>query len=374
MAGGSDGRADVIVIGGGMAGTGAAARIAPHASVIVLETESAPGYHATGRSAAAFLLNYGNVTIQALTAASEAALAVPDPALADGPLLAPRGELVLAPPGDEARLAALMAEAPALAPLDPDEAVRMVPILRREVIAAAAYEETARDIDVDRLLQGFLRLARAACGRVVCGARVGSLARRGAVWRAETSAGAFEAPVVVNAAGAWADHVARLAGVAPLGLAPLRRSAAIIPAPGGHDVTGWPLVADAAETWYARTDAGRLMVSPADEDPSEPIDTWADDMVIAEGLARYEAAVTVPVTRVERTWAGLRTFAPDRTPVAGFDPAAEGFFWLAGQGGYGIQTAPALSALAAHLAVGAPCPEGIADDVIAALSPARLRG
>lgn len=366
------GTADVIVIGAGMAGASAAARIAAHASVIVLEAEAAPGYHATGRSAAAFLLNYGNATIQALTAASEAALARPDPDLADAPLLAPRGELVLAAPGDEARLDALMASAPALVPIDPDAAVAMVPILRRAAISAAAFEETARDIDVDRLLQGWLRLLRARGGRVVPNAAVTGLARAGGAWQATTRAGVFAAPVVVNAAGAWADRVAALAGVAPVGLRPLRRSAAIIPAPGGHDVTRWPLFADAAETWYARPDAGRLMVSPADEDPVEPMDAWADDMVIAEGLARYEAMVTEPVTRVDRTWAGLRSFAPDRTPVAGFAPDADGFFWLAGQGGYGIQTAPAMAAVAAHLVAGCALPAGVAGATLAALSPARF--
>ncbi|MBK0397842.1 FAD-binding oxidoreductase [Limibaculum sp. M0105] len=372
MSDGTAGTADVIIIGGGMAGAGAAARLAPHASVVVLEAEDAPGYHATGRSAAAFLLNYGNATIQALTAASEATLADPDPALAEGSLLVRRGEMIVAAPGEEEALASHMAAAPALAPLDPGDAVRMFPILRREMVVAAAFEASARDIDVDRLLQGFLRIARVHGAQVVCRARTGALARRDGAWRVDTAAGVFEAPVVINAAGAWAGAVGRLAGATAVPLTPMRRSAAIIPAPGGHDVTGWPLIANATETWYARPDAGRLMVSPADEDPCDPMDAWADDMVIAEGLARYEAMVTEPVTRVDRTWAGLRTFAPDRTPVAGFDQAAEGFFWLAGQGGYGIQTAPALSALAAHLVAGAPRPDGVGDEVIAALCPTRF--
>jgi D-arginine dehydrogenase len=188
-----------------------------------------------------------------------------------------------------------------------------------------------------------------------------------------TAAGAFEAPVIVNAAGAWADTVAQLAGVATLGLTPLRRSAAILPAPEGRDVSSWPAVCSMSETWYAKPEAGKLMVSPADEDPVEPHDAWPDDMVLAEGLDRYERAVTVPVTRVERSWAGLRTFAPDRTPVVGFDPAAEGFFWLAGQGGYGIQTAPALSRLAGALLTGGDGTRVLAADVVSALAPGRLR-
>jgi D-arginine dehydrogenase len=167
--------------------------------------------------------------------------------------------------------------------------------------------------------------------------------------------------------------VAKLAGVAPLGLTPLRRSAAILPAPEGRDVSGWPAVCAMSETWDAKPEAGKLMVSPADEDPVEPHDAWPDDMVLAEGLDRYERAMTVPVTRVERTWAGLRTFAPDRTPVVGFDPAAEGFFWLAGQGGYGIQTAPALSRLAGDLLTGGDGTRVLAAEVVTALAPGRLR-
>jgi D-arginine dehydrogenase len=178
---------------------------------------------------------------------------------------------------------------------------------------------------------------------------------------------------MVNAAGAWADTVAEMAGVQRLGLTPLRRSAAILPAPEGHDVRGWPAVCSMAETWYAKPEAGKLMVSPADEDPVEPHDAWADDMVLAEGLDRYAQAVTTPVTRVERTWAGLRTFAPDRTPVVGFDPTAEGFFWLAGQGGYGIQTAPALSRLAAALLKGDDGKAVLPGEVVTALAPGRLR-
>jgi len=174
----------------------------------------------------------------------------------------------------------------------------------------------------------------------------------------------------VNAAGAWADQVSALAGLAPLGLVPKRRSAAILPAPEGRDVSAWPLFGSVSERWYARPMGGKLMVSPADQDPVPPGDAWPDDMVLAEGLHRYESAVTVPVTRVERSWAGLRTFAPDKTPVAGFDPRTEGFLHLSGQGGYGIQTAPALSAFAADLLHGrAPT---LPESVVRSLAPDRL--
>jgi D-arginine dehydrogenase len=257
--------------------------------------------------------------------------------------------------------------------ITPDEAVRLFPILRRDAIVRACVERGASDIDVDRLLQGYLRMLRRHGGQLVTGARAEAIARANGSWKVATAAGAFAAPVIVNAAGAWADTVAQLAGVATLGLTPLRRSAAILPAPEGRDVSSWPAVCSMSETWYAKPEAGKLMVSPADEDPVEPHDAWPDDMVLAEGLDRYERAVTVPVTRVERSWAGLRTFAPDRTPVVGFDPAAEGFFWLAGQGGYGIQTAPALSRLAGDLLTGGDGTSVLSAEVVTALAPGRLR-
>jgi D-arginine dehydrogenase len=365
--------ADVIVIGGGMAGIGAAARIAPDAKVVVLEAEDAPGRHSTGRSAAIFIGNYGNAAVRAANAASQGELAAPPDDLAETSLLTPRGELLIATAEEEARFEDHMASAASTDEISPDEAVRLFPILKRERIVRACYDTTAEDIDVDRLLQGYLRLLRRHGGKLVTDARVQQVARDGGVWRLRTSAGDFEAPVVVNAAGAWADATAELAGLDRLGLQPLRRSAAILPAPEGRDVTRWPAVCSMSETWYAKPEAGKLMVSPADEDPVDPHDAWPDDMVLAEGLDRYEQAVTVPVTRVERTWAGLRTFAPDRTPVVGFDPAAEGFFWLAGQGGYGIQTAPALSRLAAALLKGDSGETVLPAATVSALAPNRLR-
>lgn len=365
--------ADILVIGGGMAGIGAAARVAPTAKVIVLEAEDQPGRHSTGRSAAIFIGNYGNATVRAANAASRDELKNPPDDLAESPLLTPRGELLIATAEEAERFEQHMAGASETEEIEPEAAVRLFPILRRERIARACYDSTAEDIDVDRLLQGFLRLLRRHGGRLVTSARVGEIARRNGAWHVTTPAGRFEAPVVVNASGAWADTTAKLAGLPPPGLQPLRRSAAILPAPEEHDVSGWPAVASISETWYAKPEAGKLMVSPADEDPMEPHDAWPDDMVLAEGLDRYEQAVTVPVTRVERSWAGLRTFAPDRTPVVGFDPAAEGFFWLAGQGGYGIQTAPALSRLAAALLTGGDGSDVLPRDAVAALAPDRLR-
>ncbi|MEQ8354454.1 MAG: FAD-dependent oxidoreductase [Kiloniellaceae bacterium] len=366
--------ADVLVIGGGMAGIGAAARVAPDAKVVVLEAEEAPGYHATGRSAAIFIATYGNAPIRAANAASHAELANPPDDLAESSLLSPRGEMLIATAAEEAHFEKHMSEVKGAEEITPDEAVALFPTLRREPIVRAVYESAAADIDVDRLLQGYLRLLRRHGGKLVAKARARAIAWKNGTWEVETESGSFAAPLLVNAAGAWADTVAQLAGVDPLGLTPLRRSAAILPAPEGHDVTGWPAVCSMSETWYAKPEAGKLMVSPADEDPVEPHDAWADDMVLAEGLDRYAQAVTTPVTRVERSWAGLRTFAPDRTPVVGFDAVMDGFFWLAGQGGYGIQTAPALSRLAGALLRGEGGSAVLPADVVAALAPGRLRG
>jgi D-arginine dehydrogenase len=360
---------DIIVIGGGIAGISAAAELAAHARVTVIEAEPQIGYHATGRSAAIFIRNYGNATLRALNAAAAPVFEAPE-GISDRSLLSPRGELLLAGEDELATLQAYCDGACGIDLLEPADAVALVPILRPERIARAALERDAQDIDVDRMLQGYARLLKARGGQVVTGAPVTAISHGNAAWHVTAGDAQFTAPVLVNAAGAWADLVARMAGVQPMGITPMRRSAALLPAPAGHDMSRWPLFGAISETWYAKPDAGKLMVSPADEDPVAPHDAWPDDMVLAEGLHRYEQAVTVPVTRVDHSWAGLRSFASDRTPVAGFSPEADGFFWLAGQGGYGVQTAPALARLTAALVTGAE--PGLSDATVAALSPARF--
>ena len=359
---------DILVIGGGIAGISAAARLAADAQVTVLEAEPVIGHHSSGRSAAIFIRNYGNATLRALNAASAPFLAQPE-GVSDSSLLSPRGELLLATDEDMAQFDAYLDGSEGMERLSAQQALELVPILREDAIAAAAIEWDAQDIDVDRMLQGFARRLRHLGGSIVPGAAVQSVSRQNGLWTVVTPAGEFTAPLLINAAGGWADAVAKMAGVRPSGLAPLRRSAVLIPAPEGHDITRWPLFANAGDQWYAKPEAGKMMISPADEDPIEPHDVWADDMVIAEGLHRFEQAVTTPITRVEHSWAGMRTFAPDRTPVVGFAPDAEDFFWLAGQGGYGMQTAPALSQLAADLCLGRLSPLG--ESVIEALSPGR---
>lgn len=361
--------ADVIVIGGGIAGISAAAELARDASVLVLEAEPQIGYHSTGRSAAVFILNYGNATLRAL---NRLALPALSGGLLGDTVLSPRGELLLA---DETSLSALesyVEGSTGLQRLTPEEACALVPVLRRERIAGAVLEPQALDIDVDRLLQGYARQLRSRGGRIETGQRVQAIARKGGAWRVETAQGAHEAPVLVNAAGAWADVVAGMAGVAKVGLQPLRRSAVMMALPAEVDSAGWPLFASAAEDWYAKPEGARLMISPADEDPVAPQDAWPDDMVLAEGLDRFSQMVDVPLVRPSHSWAGLRSFVPDRTPVVGFAPGAEGFFWLAGQGGYGVQTSPALAAVTRHLVTGGGTE--VDAGVLAALSPARFGG
>jgi glycine/D-amino acid oxidase-like deaminating enzyme len=351
---------DVLIIGGGVAGISLAAAVAPHASVVLVEAEPVLAHHASSRSAALYEPHYGAAPVVALSVAS-------GPAFRASGWLSPRGIMMVAGPGDEADFVRDAAQMQ-IAEVSVDDARAVVPILS-PAITRAAMADHAWDVDTDAMVQGYARVARAAGVQLMVRAGVTGIVRDGAGWRVATAAGDITATVIVNAAGPWADDIARLAGMAPVGLQPMRRSMARIPAPGGHDVSRWPMIFGPGETWYAKPDAGALIVSPAEEHPMPPHDAFADDMVLAEGLARYEAMVTEPVTRLLASWAGLRTFAPDRVPVIGW--GAPGFFWLAGQGGYGFQTAPAAAALAADLLAGrAPVLDA---GLLAALSPARFR-
>lgn len=361
---------DIVIVGAGIAGAGLAAAIGGRREVLLLEQERGPGYHSTGRSAAIFIQNYGNAVIRALSAASRPLFDEPDPVFFPRPLLSPRGMMFVADAQDRDAHADLLAQSAGLVPISIDNAIARVPLLRAERIVAAAYESDASDIDVDALHQGWLKKARKAGSHMLTGAALLSARRSRRRWIVETAAGTVEADVIVNAAGAWADMVARACGVAPVGLVPKRRSMAVIPCPQGYDCGNWPLVANTADRWYFKPDSGKLLVSPADEDPVEPHDAFVDDMTLAEGLDRYQQAVHAQIAHLEGSWAGLRTFAPDGTPVVGFDRAAEGFFWLAAQGGYGIQTAPALSLAAAALILEQTPPFAIDP---ADMAPARLR-
>lgn len=355
--------ADFIVIGGGVAGLGAGAKLSELGQVVLLEGESALGYHSSGRSAALYEAQYGLPPTIALNLASGDAHRA-------GGYLSPRGLMLLAGAEDAEDFRSEAAEMH-LDVIGIEEARRIVPILNPSAVAMAGYHEGAWDIDTDRMLQDYARSIRAAGGQVLTGHGVTAIRRTGSGWAVEAGGASFEGRVLVNAAGAWADRIAALAGVAPIGIVPHRRSMARLPAPGGHDLRGWPMIMGVRESWYAKPDAGKLLVSPAEEDVVEPHDAWADDMVLAEGLARYEAMVSEPVTRLETSWAGLRSFAPDRTLVLGPDPALPQFVWCAGQGGYGFQTSPAASRLLADLVAGR-APE-LDPDTVRALTPERLR-
>jgi D-arginine dehydrogenase len=369
---------EVAIVGAGIAGASVAAALAERCRVVLLEREAQAGYHSTGRSAALWSASLGDANVRALTIGSRPFFDMPPPGFAEHPLLVPRGVLEVA--GEDARDAldakvdACRVLSPGVTRLSPAEAAIKVPVLRTDGLVGAFWEPEAADMDVAALHQGFLRLARARGARVMLGAEVTGLARTGGTWILETPAGAVRADMVVNAAGAWADELARLAGAAPAGLVPCRRTGLIVPLPPGTAAAGWPLFGDIAERFYARPEAGRLMVSPADETPVPPCDIQPDELDVAIAVDQLEAATTLEVTRVERRWAGLRTFAPDRLPVVGFDAQAEGFFWLAGQGGYGIQTAPAMADLAAALLLDDRVPAALADLGLAraAIAPGRI--
>ncbi|MDV7142679.1 FAD-dependent oxidoreductase [Tropicimonas sp. TH_r6] len=355
---------DYLIIGGGIAGLSVAAELArAGTSVCLLEAETALGYHASGRSAAMFLASYGNATVRALNAASAETHEAAD-------VLSKRGFLMVADAEREAQFELEHAEFGAEA-ISPEDAAHVWPILDTAYCTRAAWLEAAYDLDTDRLLQHYTRSARHLGAEIRTGHPVTGIRKLDTGWQVSTPGDVVEARRLVNAAGAWADTVARMAGIAPIGIRALRRSMAKLPAPDGLDTRSWPFVIEVAEDWYGKPDGGAWLVSPGDEDLVEPQDAWADDMVIAEGLARYQPFATVEVTRVETTWAGLRSFASDRSLVLGPDPAMPDFLWCAGQGGYGFQTAPAAARLLADLATGRP-PE-LAPDLIATLRPDRLR-
>jgi D-arginine dehydrogenase len=379
---------DVAIVGAGIAGAALAAQLAPHARVLLLERESQPGMHATGRSAAMFMPGYGSPQGRALTRASRAFYAAPPPGFADAPILSPRGVLYVGWRGDEARLDALEAElragGTAVERLGPAATLARLPVLRPDGLAGALAEPEAMDLDVHSLLQGWLRMARAAgalrwSDAALLGAtrepgpgRAGGSGR----WRIEVAgARRVRAELLVDAAGAWADEVAAAAGAPPIGVQPKRRSAFSFDAPPGIDPRRWPTTCAIDESWYFKPDAGQLLGSPANADPVPPHDVQPEEIDIATGIAGIEAATTLAIRRPRHTWAGLRTFAPDGEMLIGFDPACAGLFWLAGQGGWGIQSADAAARLAAALLLGTPLPDALRRDGVdaAVVSPARLR-
>ncbi|HEY0844849.1 MAG TPA: FAD-binding oxidoreductase [Noviherbaspirillum sp.] len=374
-----DNKADYLIIGAGIAGASIGYWLAPHARVILLERESQPGYHSTGRSAALFMESYGPPQVRALTCASRSFLLHPPQGFTEHPILSPRGALMVAAEGQEALLAehdAIVRSVSDLAQrLDPAQACALVPALRKERVIGAVYEPDASDIDVHALHQGYLRGIRSAGGLVRCGAEVTAMAHDGGRWRVQAGGECYEAPVVVNAAGAWCDVIASLAGARPIGLVPMRRSAFIFAPPEGMDTTRWPMFIGVDESYYVKPDAGLLLGSPANADPVAPHDVQAEEFDIALAIDRIETMTTLTIRRPKHVWAGLRSFAPDGSFVGGFDDALPGFFWAAGQGGYGIQSSAAAGELYASLLRGLPVPEAMVPFGVRPeeLGPVRLR-
>ncbi|MCR9135956.1 MAG: FAD-binding oxidoreductase [Alphaproteobacteria bacterium] len=366
--------ADFIVIGAGMAGASIAAMLAGDARVLLLESEAQPGYHTTGRSAALYTCAYGPPAIRALTRASGPFFHNPDSPYIDHPLLSRRGALFVADASQMESLVSLERELRgAVRRLDAREARDCVPLLRDGYAEAALLDDTAADIDVMALHQHYLKTFRAAGGALQTGAGVTAMSHDGTAWRVTTAQGEFCAPVVVNAAGAWADAVAEMAGAIPVGLVPMRRTALLVAPPDGMIPDRWTMVVDVDERFYLKPDAGKLLISPADETPSPPCDAQPDEMDVAICIDRIETAFDLSVRRIDHKWAGLRSFVADRCPVVGFDNDMPGFFWMAGQGGYGIQSAPALARVAAALVRGQSIPEDIAAEGVSEFALSRQR-
>jgi D-arginine dehydrogenase len=343
---------DVIIIGAGIAGASLAANLANTHRILVLEREEFAGFHSTGRSAAQFSEIYGNSTVRALTRASRNFFYTPPQGFSESPLVTPRGSLFIARHDQLPQLADFAAQndvGDCIRAVTASQALQMCPVLRPDYVAAAVLEEAAADVDVNALHQGYLRQLRQSGGRVLLNSEALELSYAKELWQIRTRDTTFRAPVVVNAAGAWADEVAVRAGARPLKIQPCRRTAVLVDPPPGVATAKFPMVIDIDETFYFKPDAGLLFLTPADESPIEPCDVQPEEFDIAVAIDRVQQATTLQISHVRKRWAGLRSFAPDRTPVIGFDPCLSGFFWLAGQGGYGIQTAPTAGALAAGL-------------------------
>ncbi|MBD8099575.1 FAD-binding oxidoreductase [Pseudomonas fluorescens] len=371
--------ADFIIIGGGIAGASTGFWLSQHGKVLVLERENHPAYHSTGRSAALYSAAYGTAQVRALTLASRAFFDQPPAGFCEHPLLTPRGEMTVDFTGDPAELDSQYRNAKATVAeverLSADEACKRLPILRREKVHGAIYDPTACDIDTDALHQGYLRGIRRNNGEVRTDSHVLSLSRESdGLWHVHTQDANFTAPIIINAAGAWADHIGGLAGAASIGLQPKRRSAFIFAGPDGVNSHDWPMLVALDEAFYMKPDAGVFLGSPANADPVEPQDVQPEELDIAMGIYQIEEATTLTIRRPIRTWAGLRSFVHDGDLLSGFDLRVPGLFWVAAQGGYGIQTSPAMGQASAALVRGATLPEALTRFGLDAgmLSPVRL--
>lgn len=366
---------DILVVGGGLAGMSIAALLAEQAHVVVLEAEDAPGYHATGRSVAFWTESYGGPAVQPLTSASGQMLARPDAGLGETSFLTPRGAFHIGQTGAERDADAFVSlfgrQGVDVRRVDRDVLARAIPGLRPEWAVGVA-EPSCADIDTAALLAAYRSLLLRRGGELRCGEAFVGARREGAGWRVESATEDYRCATLINAGGAWADGVARASGVAPLGIVPLRRTVVQLRTDPPAPVT-LPLVIDLAERFYFKgVGGGRIWLTPHDEVPQEPGDAAPDDLAVATAIDRLQQVVDWTVVAVERRWAGLRSFAPDRAPVYGYDATAPGFFWFAGQGGFGIQTAPAAALLGAALVTGGAPDARIAHIDAMQYSPARF--
>lgn len=362
---------DVIVIGGGIAGVSIAYELAADLDVCLLEMESTLAYHSTGRSAAAFIESYGNLPIRALTVASRGVFTDP-PDMFESAVSSPLPLLYVAGQGHGDAITALADEVRELTPgievLDAGQAERLHPLLRPGHVEAALFEPGALDVDVHALHQGYAKGLRHRTGRVITSAALASAERTSDRWTLTDASGTqYRAPVVVNAAGAWCDEVARLLGAGPIGILPMRRTVFMVPAPTPDPTRPVPLTIDIDNEFYFKPETGMLLCSPADESPHPPGDAKPDTLAIAMALDAINHATTLDVRHVRHSWAGLRSFTADRTPVVGYDAAVDGVFWFAGQGGYGIQTCPAMARTGAALLRRDPVPLDVAHHGLSAV-------
>lgn len=365
---------DFLIIGGGIAGASAAFKLARYGSVLLLEKEDTPGYHATGRSAALFTRNYGNPVVRQVNAASAAFFRAPPDGFSEMPLLSPRGCLTVAQGDDTRELDALLAlsePGEEVTKLDADQACAMVPFLRPDRVQEAVFEANVADIDVASLHLSYLKGAKARGARIETKQAVTAMIRTGGIWNVQTARNTYSTGIVINAAGAWADHIGAMAGAGPIGLVPKRRTAIMIKLPAGITCSTLPALDFAVSGAYLKPEGGMLMASPGDATPAEPHDAWPDDMEIAELADWIERETTIKITKIEHSWAGLRSFVADETPVVGYDTKVPNFFWLAGQGGFGIMMAPALANLTTEM-ISTGRPSTQSEDFAHALSPARL--
>lgn len=371
---------DYLIIGGGIAGASTGYFLAGHGKTIVLEREAQPGYHSTGRSAALYTVAYGTPQVRALTAASRAFYDTPPAGFSDHPLLTPRGELVVDFSGDAAELQRQFEQARQQVAearlLSAEQACAMVPVLRRERVRGALYDPSAADIDTAALHQGYLRGIRQQGGEIHCDREVLAISRSAEGWQVDCAGQRYSATLLINAAGAWCDQIAQLAGLPGIGLQPKRRAAFTFQAGAGIDCQNWPALVSLDESFYFKPDAGLLLGSPANADPVAAHDVQPEELDIALGIHQIETHTSLQIRRPEHTWAGLRSFVADGDLVGGFDAQAAGFFWVAAQGGYGIQTSAAMGQACAALIRKQPLPEQLiaAGLTAAMLSPQRLLG